>query len=330
MKFYISQIDHLLLKIAEGDIKALLLYGPDKGYISKICQTISKKFALFRTSTPYSALTAGRLNMILNSHNFYAKREFIKITDVGSGLNKDLKDILTGNFKNFAAFIADELPPSSTIRQFFEKTSSLAVIGCYHADEKNITELLLQKSSQAKKTFTAPALKHLKQHLKGDHNFIINELDKLFCFVDDKTPITLDDVMKVTSESLIASGDELFIYLANAEADKFLNELDKLIGGDINPVLIIRALIRYYINSYIIFTKVKTGNNLNDAVKTLSPPIFFKYVADFTRIVSKISDKQTLKALSVLQQAEVSYKLNPKTFDFYQQIYLPICGNRAA
>lgn len=38
MKFYLSQIIKLFDKIGNGQIKALLLYGPDKGYIDKVCR----------------------------------------------------------------------------------------------------------------------------------------------------------------------------------------------------------------------------------------------------------------------------------------------------
>ncbi|KJV98499.1 DNA polymerase III, delta subunit domain protein [Rickettsia amblyommatis str. Darkwater] len=35
MKFYFSQIGRLFELITSGKIRALLLYGPDKGYIEK-------------------------------------------------------------------------------------------------------------------------------------------------------------------------------------------------------------------------------------------------------------------------------------------------------
>ena len=126
MKLYLSQIEQLLNLIAKGQIKALLLYGPDKGYIDRICAAIIKKFDLLQTSIEYPNLKAQSLDMLLNSQNFFAKKELIKIRSVTATIDKTLKTILSGDFFHFAAFIGDELPSSSTIRKFFETETNLA------------------------------------------------------------------------------------------------------------------------------------------------------------------------------------------------------------
>lgn len=322
MKFYLSQIDQLLDKIGSRRINALLLYGPDKGYIREVYQTITEKYDLIKTSTEYQKVTAQNLEMQLNSKNFFNKKELIKITSVTSAISPELKSLLGNNFLHFPVFIADELPPTSTIRKFFETETYLASVACYHDDEQNIIKLVLKKCSQAKKSIENEALYYLKFHLKGDHQAILSEINKLLFFIDGRNQITLDDVEKVVSNTLIASGDDLCIYFAQKTLDKFLEELSKLIENNINEVLIIRALIRYYINLYIVRTKIDNGDNLDNAIKSLSPPIFFKYVNDFKKVVSNLTGQEVLKTLSILQQAEVDFKLKPSGFDFYQQLWV--------
>jgi DNA polymerase-3 subunit delta len=214
--------------------------------------------------------------MQLNVKNFFNKKEFIKITSVTSAIDQNLKSILSNDFLHFPAFIADELSATAGIRKFFEVESYLASIGCYYDDEQNIGKIVLHQCAKMGKAIDNEALYYLKNHLKGDHQSIINEVDKLLFFTNDKSQIMLDDVIKVISNDLIASSDNLCIHFAQKNLSKFFAELSSLMQHNINEVLILRALIRYYLNLYIVVTKVVNGDNLDSAIKSLSPPIFFK------------------------------------------------------
>lgn len=329
MKLYLSQINQLFSKIEKDTIKGLLLYGPDKGYISKTCELTIKKFDLLPTTISYCNLKASQLAMTLNSNNFFNKREFIKVISVPSALDPTIKLILESDFFHFVVFIADELSPASSTRKFFEAENKLASIACYHDDEQGILKILLKKCEMAGKTIEPQAVNYLKSYLKGDHNLIISEINKLLYFVNDQNRITLDNVQQVISKNLMASSDELCIYFINKNPQGFLNELVNLKQQGINEILIIRALIRYYLNLYIVLSRTIQGSSLDNAITQISPPIFFKYITDFKKAATSLTIATILKALSILQQAEVDFKLKPDSFDFYQAIYLPIIGSEA-
>src|SRR5436305_1034078 len=151
MKLYLSQIDQLLDLIAKGKIRALLLYGPDKGYIDKICATLIKNFDLLPTTVEYQGVSPSHLDTLLNSQNFFKKKELVKIRSVTASIDTSLKAVLMQEPYNFAVFIGDELPTSSSIRKFFETESYLASIGCYHDDEQKIAKLILHQCAKARK-----------------------------------------------------------------------------------------------------------------------------------------------------------------------------------
>ncbi len=324
MKFYISQIDQLLSKVAAGSINSILLYGPDKGYISKISELIIKKLSLIVTSVSYNGLAPQQLNMMLNSQNFFGKREFIKITNVSGVFDKEFKIILTANSLHFAAFIADELPPSSAIRKFYESEDNLAVVACYHAEERDIVKIILKKATLASKVIEQEALSYLKLNLKGDFQSITNELDKLLYFVHDKQTVTMQDVQQVLSNELGGSGDEMCIYFSQQKLELFLAEIEKIITQGINEVLILRALIRYYLNIYFVKSKILAGIDSEIAIKQLSPPIFFKYAPNFKNAVSSTTAEEALRVIAILQQAEVDFKSSAQGFDFYHNVYVPV------
>lgn len=320
MKFYSSQVNVVYDKIAKGQINSILLYGPDKGYISNICQTIVKDLNLIVTSLPYSNITASSLNLLLNSTNFFNKREFIKITEVKTTISSEIQKLLLEPFNNFIAFIADELPSGCTIRSFFETKPSLASIACYNDDEQGIIKIIKKKCTSANKIIEKDALVYLTSSLKGDFQLINNELDKLISYVCDKNTITLEDVTLVIVNDLIASGDDLCIFFAEKDIDKMLHELEKLQTQGINIVLVIRAVIRYYLNLYIVLSKMQEGCSIDSAIGTLSPPVFFKKVPSFKKIANSIRINDVVNVLHKLQQAEVKFKLEPKGFDFLMML----------
>ena len=102
MKFYFAQIGRLFELITSGKIRALLLYGPDKGYIEKICKHLVKSLNMLQTSIEYADLNISSLEILLNSSNFFGQKELIKIRSVGNSIDKNLKTILSSDYINFS------------------------------------------------------------------------------------------------------------------------------------------------------------------------------------------------------------------------------------
>lgn len=321
MKFYFSQINRLFELIANGKIKALLLYGPDKGYIDKICQHMVKKFNMLQTSIEFNELNVSSLEMLLNSRNFFNQKELVKVRGVGNSIDKNLKLVLNNDYIHFPVFIGEEITSSSSFRKFFESEKFLAALACYHDDEEKIEKIILARLAKYDKNINKEALIYLKTHLKGDHELVSNELNKLIYFVHYKQQITLNDIKEVISDEITANGNELAIYFSKKDFIKFLEEFNILKKQNINEVLIIRALIRHYLNLYVVLLRVKSGERLDLAIKSLSPAIFYQYISDFTKIAGNLSLDECLRTLKMLQQAEIDYKLNPAGFDLLQSIY---------
>jgi len=79
----------------------------------------------------------------------------------------------------------------------------------------------------------------------------------------------------------------------------------------------IRALLRYFFNVYAVTSRVEDGENIDKAIKSLSPPIFFKYVDDFKQVVRLYSSIDAIRYINTLQNAEINYKQNSSGFDLF-------------
>ena len=120
MKFYKNQTNNLFKLISNNEIKAILLYGPDKGEISDIIGQISKKLNLPITTSNYSDVNDDSLYNIANNISLFSNKEIVKIINVTSSISEKSKKILELELQNVLIFIADELPATSSIRKFFE------------------------------------------------------------------------------------------------------------------------------------------------------------------------------------------------------------------
>jgi DNA polymerase-3 subunit delta len=327
MKFFTSRLAELIQKIESGKIKALVMHGPNQGFISSALNLIEKKLSLTPSSYLAKEISASKLLMIANSRNFFAQKELIKITDVTNTITKEMKDLLlNAEFEHFICFIAQDSLPPSGMRKFFEEQQHLAILACYFDNEQTISKLILEQCSKRHKQIDEDALFHLKSYLKSDHQIIKSELEKLFYYTHDKTTITKDDVLLSLSQELEASGDNMCIYFAKKEPLKLLEEIEKLKQQSINEILMIRALLRYFFNVYSVVLRIEDGENIDKAIKSLSPPIFFKYIDDFKQVVRLYSTSDAVKYIEYLQKAEISYKQNPNGFDLFS-VYVELQEN---
>ncbi len=318
MKYFASSLSELLQKIKSGSIKSLLIHGINHGFAKTVIEQIANKNNLIISEFDIKEITASKLQLIANSTNFFKQKELIKITGIKGTLSKEIQKYITeNNFEHFICFYSEESLPVSGIRSFFEKGQDIASIGCYYENEDTIAKIILRQCKKYNKNIEEEALFYLKSHLKGDNQIIKSELEKIFSFTHDKSHINKEDVLSTLSADLLASGDEMCIYFAKKEAENFLKEIEKLKEQNKNEVLMIRALIRYYLNIYIVASKIEDGENIDIAIKSLYPPIFFKYLADFKQIIRTHTSKDAIRCLKHLQQAEINYKSNPKTFDLF-------------
>lgn len=322
MKFYKDQFNQLIEKIDKGILKALCLYGPNLGMITKICNSIVKKFDWGKTVLYYNSASHVDLESYLNTKNFFSKKELVRIS-CGNYYNKDfLENLLCEDLIHFPVFIFDDLKPKVPVRLYFEIKDFLGILACYHEDEKSVIKILLNQCSKFNKVIEEDAMNYLKLQLVGDYQNLINEINKLFIYCYRIQTITLSDVLAIISTNTTANLDILCIYLAKKQLSKFIGELEKLIKNDVNEIFIIRSLLKFLFNLYIIKEEVLYGADLSATVRKVIPSIFYKFLKDFEEAFFLINIDNIIKAIEILQQTEILLKKHSKiSFSLFIQLW---------
>jgi DNA polymerase-3 subunit delta len=321
MKLTTAATNQLLCSLRDKKLRAVLFYGPDKGLISHIASDMAKGLGKeMRTLTYKNAQELG-LDIILNNASLFGQSEIIKITEIPTSIDADFKKLLQSDTHHIALLIADELSPTSGVRKFFETEETLASMGCYPDDENGVRKLVSDKLKAHEKTIDPVALKYLCSNLSGDRYLVLNEIEKLVLFSHDKQQVGLDDVMSSLSGAVTASPDILCISLAKGDGRTYFAESAKLLAENISPVWMIRAMIRYFLNLYIVATLKESGSSLDSAMQALRPPIFFKYVQDFKIASAKHSKADIIRILGLLSQAEIEGKSGGSANDICERLF---------
>jgi DNA polymerase-3 subunit delta len=217
--------------------------------------------------------------------------------------------------------VIEELQSNSPIKKFFETEPNLVSIGCYYPNEANLASFIKTKLSKAFKTITPDALQYLVSNLQTDRTLIKIELSKLLSLTHDKSNIDIRDITEAITPSTDVSGEDMCLALASKNLKEFLACVEKLNFKGVSQVLMIRALIRHYINLYSFHAYSSAGLKDSEVYKKLNPPIFYKYIERFKQNALNISVFEILNTLEVLQKAERDFKSSKGQFDFFLQLY---------
>jgi DNA polymerase-3 subunit delta len=311
MRFYPKGFSSVIDKIQNSSIKGVLLYGPDKGMIEHFMSLVKQALSLNMRKVDYAEANKSSLAQIFNTLNLFDSREIIVINNFSTSLDKEGKQAFDNPIHNFPILVADELPTNSSLRQFFEKHTNLAAIACYSDLKADLKSIAVEYLKKMGKSIATDALDYVCDNINTDRKFLYSELDKLSIYANDKKSISLDDAQKslITLKSL--STDKMCAYFASKDSNYFY-ELDNLFDNNTAEMLLIRSLIRYYTNMYIVKLRVSNGINVDEALKLLSPPIFFMQVSQFKVVVEQNTIPEILGTLKQLTLSEALLKSSAK------------------
>ncbi len=317
MKIPAGQVENFL-SAPGANYRAVLLYGPDTGLVrergKKITFSIAEDdkdpFRVAELSASTFKQDPARLSDEVSALSFTGGKRAIRIPDGADSLTTLLKDF----FKNpigdgFIIIEAGELSPRSSLRKFCESEKSCGAIACYGDEGHSLVQIIRQTFSDAKLEITQDAMGFLNQHLGGDRLMTRSELDKIVLYKGGDSPVTLDDVIACTGDSSTFSLDSIALSAADGNQDKLEEALEKAMEETIQPIVILRSVARYFQRLHLASGLVREGQSVDQAVKQLRPPVFFKVADRFKAQVRRWPAPRLAQALEILTEAELDCKI---------------------
>ncbi len=266
------------LKIKEFNL--YLLYGKNEGYKNEIIE--NKFLNKFTGIVNKYDETDFILNFEIISNEILTKSLFneekiIIVSRVSDKILKYIEEIKTRNFENIIIILKSGLlEKKSKIRNLFENGKELIIIPFYDDNHQALSSIAVEFLNKNKIRISREAVNLLVNRSSGDRQNLKTELEKLLNFSISQKNIDLETVEKLSNLSEN--------YAVNELADSFLSKNKKNISKILNEnnyanedcILILRTILSKSKRLMNILEKYKETKNLDIAISTTKPPIFWK------------------------------------------------------
>lgn len=333
MKLSANKIDNYIATNLDK-IKAILLYGPDKGLIDTRSDKIIN-IILGENPDPFLHIKFNSKkiqddNALLideaNSVSFIPGRKIIQIDESNNNISKQIEECLD-NLKadSFLLIKASELTPASKLRKLAEQRNDILAAPCYIDDYFALLNIIREESNKLELRLNNEQIQYIASNLSGNRLILINELKKLKLFLSEKNEISNEEIANLICSSKEENYQEIVNYIAAKDIFKAQASIERHLKQGVYLVPIVRSIANYFNKLYLVKSKLAANENLESSLKLLRPPLFFKQKDLFISHLNKWNIKEINYLNNLLLRLESMLKSDKMIYAepiLYQQIQI--------
>jgi DNA polymerase-3 subunit delta len=306
------------LQSAAESACAVLFYGPDAGQVSERAEALVAQIAgdaadPFRVAELSLAQVKDDPALLADEAaalSLSGGRRVLRLRNAGDPLAQPLADLFAGPPP--AAFLvleAGELGPRSALRSVFERGAKTAAIACYLDDEAALKTLITASLKEHGLSIEPDALEFLLDRLGADRAITRSELEKLALYASSGSgpglvKVTLAQAEAVVGDSSAMSLDDLVFAFGDGDGEALDRAYDRALAEGNDEIMMLRACARHLLR----LAQVAEATDPRAALKTLRPPVFFKFETRFLGQSKRWTSRRVTEALLRLQRAEFAIK----------------------
>lgn len=331
MKLAFKQIEPFV-KSPDPKARIILVYGPDQGLVGERAKIIAKS-AVDDLNNPFNAVTLTSDKILADPALFYDEanaqslmggNRLIMIKNGADSINVILKDYLDNPSQETLVVIeSDNLSPRSALRKLCEGAKNAAAVPCYVDDERNMAQIIREMCTHAGYSVEQDAMIALSSALVGDRIIARNEIEKLILYKGysdgyqgfDSNPaqermgiIRMDDVYASCGDVRDWSMDTLVYAIGDGDVHQTHTIIQSLFKDMVPPIVLLRSCQSHFWRLLSVQSHIKDGMIQEDALKKLSPPLFWKVENDFKRQLNRWAIPALEAALDSLNRVEAMSK----------------------
>ena len=317
MKLQFRQIEPFV-KNPDPAARAILVYGPDTGLVRERSKTICLS-VVSDINDPFNAVTLqgdaladdpARLMDEALAMSMMGGARLIRIEGAADKIAPVLKEYLKNpSAQNLVVIEAGDLGKSAPLRRLFEGADNAAAIPCYVEDERDLAPVIRDMLRTEGYMIEPDAIGLLAQCAMGDRQRVRAEVQKLAIYMGKAAQtITFEDVQACCGDAGTTTLDALVYGTAGGRAENALRAYHSLIAEGVPVIVMLRALQNHFRKLHLTKAKIDGGENPVAALKSLSPPVFFKHENDFKAQLSRWSSAAIETALARLAAIEAQCK----------------------
>ena len=310
-----------------------LIYGENDGLKKDVKNLIRRERKKEKKSI--ELLTLYENEIISNNENFYnsmyssslfGDKKIITINDGTDKIIKIINDIIYKYPENVILIIfSGILEKKSKLRNLFEKNNKALCIPCYLDSEKDLEIILNTEIKENNISLSRESINLIIEKSNNDRNNLRNEIEKIKSFALNKKNLDIDEIKSIINFSGEYKSDKLVNECLSGNILQYKKILTELYTNSINQIFLLRILSRK-IHKLLNLKKIeKNNNNLESALNTYKPPIFWKDKPIIKKQLNiwKINDLK--KTIEEINNIELLCKKNPNIskaifFDFFNRL----------
>ena len=209
--------------------------------------------------------------------SFFDNEKLIIINRATDKIKETIENLIEINPQDIKFILnSKNLEKKSTLRKFFEKEKEVICAAFYEDNNQTLNSIISQFFRNKKISISQQLINILIERSRGDRKNLNNELTKIESFSLNKKNINLQEIIKLTNLADNYSASELIDHSLAKNTRKTVTILNENNFSDEDSIIIIRTLLVKLKRLVKIYELVDEKNNIDQAVSSFKPPIFWK------------------------------------------------------
>tara|TARA_B100001057_G_scaffold344820_1_gene345876 strand:+ start:11029 stop:12024 length:996 start_codon:yes stop_codon:yes gene_type:complete len=285
--------------------KFYLLYGQNTGQIEEIInklfkEKLSKNIYNYDESEVITNIDEFEENILNKS--FFDNDKLIIINRGTDKILNVIENLISRTISETTIVIKSNiLEKKSKLRNFFEKNKNTICIPFYEDNYQSLLQISKDFFTKNKINISIQNINFLIERSKKNRINLLNELEKIKIFYQEKLSIRFEDIIKLTSSAENYNISELTDQCLLKNKKKITNILNENISSHEDNILILRSLLFKLKRLKKLKKEIEKQKNQELVISSFRPAIFWK---------DKDNIKQQIKILSLEDIKAFIVKIN--------------------
>ena len=269
-----------LSKIKLNNNKFYLFYGDNEGLKEETIKNLFEKSYLDKVYRYEEKEILDNINNFFNSiltKSFFDNEKLIIINRATDKITTTIEDLIKKNPEDIKIILnSKNLEKKSTLRKLFEKEKLIICVPFYEDNNQTLNSIISLFFRNKKIPISQQLINVLIERSRGDRKNLNNELEKIENFSLNKKNLNIEEIIKLTNLADNYSASELVDHSLAKNTRKTVAILNENNYSDEDNIIIIRTLLAKLKRLVKIHELVDEKNNIEQAISTSKPPIFWK------------------------------------------------------
>ena len=291
-----------------------LFYGENEGLKKEIIENN------FKNNYPKKTFYYDESEVLNNKSNFFEEilsksffenEKLIIINRSTDKITSIIEEILEKEINDLVLILnSGSLEKRSKLRLLFEKNKEIICIAFYEDNNQTLSSMASQFFRNNKIQISQQAINLIINRCRGDRQNLKNELNKIESFIKNKKRIEISEILQLTNLAENYSVTELVDNCLAKNKNKTLNILNENNYNLEDCIIVIRTMLAKSKRLLKLFQEIKISNNIDSAISSIKPPIFWKDKQIVKDQINKWSHKNIELLIFRINEIELLIKKN--------------------